>query len=247
VLSPLLANIALSALDEHVHGLWQPDKAMGSPAGRALRRRRGLPNWRIVRYADDFVVLVFGSRDDAETLREEIANVLAPLGLRFSEAKTRVVHMSEGLDFLGFRIQWKRKPGTDKWYVYVFIADRAIRSLKDKIRALTNRLSQQPPRDVLRRLNQIMRGWSSYFRYAVAKRTLQTLAIFVWRRIARWWMRLHRWNWTDLRQHLTGHDGRWRMPSADGVELFNLGRVPTARYRYRGNTIPDPWITANHA
>jgi RNA-directed DNA polymerase len=51
-MSPLLANIALSALDEHVHGLWQPDKAMGSPAGRALRRRRGLPNWRIVRYAD---------------------------------------------------------------------------------------------------------------------------------------------------------------------------------------------------
>jgi RNA-directed DNA polymerase len=53
--------------------------------------------------------------------------VLAPLGLRFSEAKTRVVHMSEGFDFLGFRIQWKRKRGTNKWYAYVFIADRPIR------------------------------------------------------------------------------------------------------------------------
>jgi RNA-directed DNA polymerase len=217
------------------------------PARRALRRRRGLPNWRIVRYADDFVVLVFGSCDDVQALHEEIADVIAPLGLRFSEAKTHVVHMSEGFDFLGFRIQWKRKRGTDKWYVYVFIADRPIRSLKDKIRTLTSRLSQQPPRDVLIRLNQIMRGWSNYFRYAVAKSVMQSLAVFVWHRIARWWIRLHRWSWTDLRRHLIGPHGRWLMPSADGVELFNIGRVPTARYRYRGNKIPNPWAVANHA
>jgi RNA-directed DNA polymerase len=52
VLSPLLANIALNALDQHVHGPWRPGGAMSSPVSRALRRRRGLPNWRIVRYAD---------------------------------------------------------------------------------------------------------------------------------------------------------------------------------------------------
>lgn len=247
IMSPLLANIALSVLDEHVHGPWQPGGVMSTQTRRALRRRRDLPNWRIVRYADDFVVLVFGSGDDVNTLREEIAEVLAPLGLRFSGTKTRVVHMSEGFDFLGFRIQWKPKRGTNKWYVYVFIADRPIRSLKDKIRALTSRLSQQPPRDVLIRLNRIMRGWSNYFRYAVAKSVMQSLAIFVWHRIARWWLRLHRWSWADLRRHLIGRNGRWRMPSADGVELFNLGRVPTARYRYRGNKIPNPWTLANPA
>ncbi len=247
ILSPLLANIALSALDGHVHRPWQPGGDMSTPARRALRRRRGLPNWRIVRYADDFVVLVFGSCDDVITLRKEIADVIAPLGLRFSESKTRVVHMSEGFDFLGFRIQWKPKKGTNKWYVYVFIADRPIRSLKSKIRALTNRLSQQPPGDVLRRLNRIMRGWSNYFRYAVAKHVLQSLAIFVWHRIARWWLHMYRWSWTDLRRHLIGPHGRWQMPSAGGVELFNLGRVPTARYRYRGNKIPNPWTATHHA
>lgn len=46
--------------------------------------------------------------------------------------------MSEGFGFLGFRIQWHRKRGGDKWHVYTFIADRPIRQLKDKIRALTN-------------------------------------------------------------------------------------------------------------
>ena len=68
--------------------------------------------------------------------------------------------MSEGFDFLGFRIQWKRKRGTGKWYVYTFIADRPIRSLKAKIRALTRRTSQQDLGYVLARLNMVMHGWA---------------------------------------------------------------------------------------
>ena len=57
--------------------------------------------------------------------------------------------MSDGFDFLGFHIQWRRKRGSNKWYVYTFIAKRPIRQLKDKIRALTNRTSQQDPGTVL--------------------------------------------------------------------------------------------------
>ena len=145
---------------------------MSTPCRRARRR---LPNWRIVRYLDDFVVLVHGDQADVEALREDIADVLAPLGLRLSEAKTQITHMSDGFDFPGFRIQWRRKRGTTKRYVYTFIADRPIRSSKDKVRALTSRLSQQPPRNMLIRLNQIMRGWSNYFRHAVAKHTMSSL------------------------------------------------------------------------
>ena len=247
ILSPLLANVALSALDEHVHGPWLDGGTMSTPRRRARRRGKGLPNWRIVRYADDFVILVHGTRDDVQTLHEDIAVVLEPLGLRLSAAKTQIVHMSESLDFLGFRIQWRRKRGTSKWYVYTFIADRPIRSLKDKVRALTDRLSQQPPRDVLIRLNQIMRGWANYFKHAVCKHTLGVLENFVWRRVIRWWMRLRRWRWKDVRRRLTDRNGRWRRPSADGIELFNIKSVPVTRYRYRGNTIPNPWIAPNHA
>jgi len=150
------------------------ERADGHVPLRARRRAKNLPNWRVCRYADDFVVLVHGDRADVEALHEDIAHVLAPLGLRLSPAKTRIVHMSEGFDFLGFRIQWRRKFGTPKWYVYTFIADRPIRSLKAKIRALTNRTSQQNPGDVLIRLNQIMRGWANYFKHAVCKHTLAT-------------------------------------------------------------------------
>ena len=154
ILSPLIFNIAISALDEQLMAPWKPGGAMSTSGRRAARRRKGLPNWRIVRYADDFAVLADGSRQDTEALREQIAEVLATLGLRLSESKTRVVHMSEGFSFLGFRIQWRRKRGTDRWYVYTFIDDRPIRSVKAKIRALTRRTSQQDLGYVLTRLNQ---------------------------------------------------------------------------------------------
>jgi len=247
ILSPLLANIALAALDEHVHGPWLAGGSMSTPRRRARRRAKALPNWRIVRYADDFVILVHGDRVDVQAMHDDIATVLEPLGLKLSPAKTRIVHMSEGLDFLGFHIQWRRKRGTSKWYVYTFIADRPVRSVKQKVRDLTRRTSQQPPRDVLIRLNQIMRGWANYFRHAVCKHTLGSLENFVWHRVIRWWKHLHRWNWKDVRRHLTGPNGRWRRPTADGIELFNIASVPVTRYRYRGSKIPNPWLLPNHA
>src|SRR5713226_10480203 len=69
ILSPLLANIALSALDDHFTRQWQ--EQMGTNWQRAKRRRNGLGTWRLIRYADDFVVMVNGTRRHAEALREE--------------------------------------------------------------------------------------------------------------------------------------------------------------------------------
>lgn len=83
--------------------------------------------------------MVHGTRQDAEAVREDLAAVLAPLGLRLSQAKTQVVHLREGFDFVGFHIRWRRKRGTNTWHVYTFIADRPLRSLKAKIRALAPR------------------------------------------------------------------------------------------------------------
>src|ERR1700722_2134525 len=240
ILSPLIFNVAMSVLDEHLHAPWKPGGTMHTAYQRGRCRVKGLPRWRIVRYADDFAVLVNGTRADTENLREDVARVLAPMGLRLSAAKTQVVHMSDGFDFLGFHIRWKRKRGTDKWHVYTFIADRPIRSLKAKIRALTNRNSQLDPGAVLIRLNQVMRGWANYFRHAACKSTLSRLAHFVWGRVMRWLRALHRWRWKDVRRAFTTQSGRWKPVTAGGIELFSLGTVRVTRYRYRA-TIPAPW------
>jgi RNA-directed DNA polymerase len=242
ILSPLLANIALSALDEDLHAAWHASGKMSSARLRRRRRRDNLPNWRLVRYADDFVVLTDGTSDDLDALRERITGVLAPLGLRLSPAKTRVVHMREGFDFLGFHIQWRKKKGTNKWYVYTFVGDRPIRSVKAKIRVLTRRTSQMSLKTTLIRINQILQGWTNYFRHAVAKHVFCHLQYVTWWRIVRWQRTLHRWRWKDVRRWLTTPTGRWRRISAGDVVLFDPARVPIRRYRYRGSQgIPNPF------
>ncbi|WP_405779217.1 group II intron reverse transcriptase/maturase [Streptomyces sp. NBC_01378] len=244
ILSPLLANVALSVLDEHLHRAWERGGELSTDYRRGRRRAIGLPSWRLVRYADDFVVMVDGTRQDTEILHEEIAQVIAPVGLRLSPAKTQVVHLSEGFDFLGFHIQWRRKRGTNKWYVYTFIADRPLRSVKAKIRHLTHRTSQQDLAVVLINLNRVTHGWANYFRHAVAKHIFSKLDDLVWWRLVRLLRTRHHWSWSDVRRRLTTLTGRWLPISADGIELRNISAIPVTRYRYRGNKIPTPWALA---
>jgi RNA-directed DNA polymerase len=246
-LSPLLANIALSVLDEHLMAGWGPDGTMSTEYRRARLRRRGEATWRLVRYADDFVVLVHGDEEHAVALREDVANVLVPLGLRLSQAKTRIVHMSDGFDFLGFHIQWRRKRGTNKWHVYTFVAKRPIRSLKAKIRALTRRTSQQDLGYVLTSLNLAMHGWANYFRHAVAKNTFSMLDDFTWKRVIRMLIARHRWTWTDVRRHFVTPTGRWRPISAGEIELQRIAAIPIIRYRWRATRIPNPWAAPVNA
>ena len=81
--------------------------------------RGGATNGR-VRYTDDFVIMVVGTKAHADGLWDEVAQVIAPLGLRLSIEKSRVCHMDEGFDFLGFRIQRRRRKGTNKYSVYTY-------------------------------------------------------------------------------------------------------------------------------
>lgn len=242
ILSPLLANIALSALDDFAAEQWS--SVMTTRRDRERRRHRGLPTWRLVRYADDFVIMVHGTKEHVEELREQVSAVLAPMGLVLSPAKTRIVHLADGFDFLGFRIVRMRKRGTDKWHVYTFIADKPVASLKRKIKTLTQRLSHLDYKIALIRINQILRGWANYFKHAVAKHTMARLHTFVWWRLVRWVMHRHRMTWTAIRRWLRGPQGRWKLIELDGITLFHLGKVPITRYRYRGNSIPSPWPDA---
>jgi RNA-directed DNA polymerase len=242
ILSPLLANVALSALDERFHGPWLEGGSMSTHSRRARLRAKGGPTWRIIRYADDFTILVNGTEDDARMLQEEVADVLTGLGLQLSAEKSRIVHMSEGYDFLGRRIQWRRKRGTNKWYVYTFISPRAIRSVKAKIRALTHRTSQRDLEYVLTGLNLVMHGWANHFKHEIAKNVFAMLDNFAWRRVVRMLRVRHHWGWKDVRARLTTPTGRWQPISKGDTELRRIAAIPVTRYRYRGSKIPNPWI-----
>ncbi len=122
-------------LDDHFTQQWQTTMAIEQQ--RQKRRRHGLANYRLIRYADDFVVLVTGEQEHAQALRDEVAAVLAPMGLRLSPEKTRVVHIDDGFDFLGFHIRRMRKRGSHKRFVYTRPSAKAIASIKDRVRTMT--------------------------------------------------------------------------------------------------------------
>lgn len=241
ILSPLLANIALSALDDYFDQQWQNE--MGTPGQRAKRRRKGQGNWRLIRYCDDFVVMVFGERRHAEVLREEVSAVLAPLGLRLAPEKTRVVHVDEGFTFLGFDIRRMRKRGTSKYYVYTKPSKKAIQSIKDKVRVKTFRSTlHRDFGELLVSLNRSLAGWANYFRHGSSKATFNAVDTFVWGRLMRWIRAKYagktRLGMRELRRRFC--DQGWRF-AYNGVVFTGAASVAVTRYRHRGSTIPTPW------
>lgn len=241
ILSPLLANIALSVLDEYVASM---DGGPNSTSyERRKRRRQGLGNYRLVRYADDFLILVWGTREDAEAVRDEVASVLAPMGLTLSEEKTFITHIDEGFDFLGWHIQRHLKRGTDRRYVYNYPSKKALNAVKEKVKKICRSSTNLPFTALLHQLNPVLFGWCNYFRPGVSKVTFQYLNHYTWKRVFIWACRKHKG------MRLSGFrrvycDGGWE-PVTENGKLFQPGRMTTTRYRFRGYSIPTPWtVTA---
>lgn len=164
---------------------------METSHAREYRRRRGLANYRLVRYVDDFVVLVAGSQRDAECLRDEAAAVLLRMGLHLSQEKTVIVHIDEGLDFLGMHIQRHKKLGAAKRFVYTYPSRAALAAVKAKVRSGTRRTTNQSLCEPLNRLNPVLRGWTNYHRHGACSRTLAYLSSFTWRRVWIWLRHKH--------------------------------------------------------
>ena len=237
VLSPLLANIALSVLDEHFTSKWDE---LGASWQRAKHRRTGGCTMRIVRYADDFVILVKGQRSDAEALWQETTEILAPIGLSLSPEKTRVCHIDEGIDFLGWHIQRRRWRGRgDKQAIYTYPSKKALTSVTDKVRSLTRRNMHKTLRDLLHQVNRVLRGWCEYFRYGVSAKTFGYLDYFTWHRVFRWvWNRHSRIGKKRLADRELPN---WKLTEG-GLSLFKPQSISIIRYRYRGTRIATPWV-----
>ena len=187
--------------------------------------------------------MVSGERPHAEALRNEVAAVLAPLGLRLAPAKTRTVHIDEGFDFLGFHIRRMRKRGTQKYYVYTTPSRKAIQKVKDKVRAKTYRSTRHQELDTLiTSLNRSLRGWANYFRHGVSKAVFGAVDNHAWLRLMRWtrakYAGKHRLGMKDLRRRFCDQD--WRF-AHNGVVFTGTSSVAVTRYRYRGSRIATPW------
>jgi RNA-directed DNA polymerase len=170
VISPVIMNVAL-------HGMEQAAGVRYWEGGATLRAVPGTP--ALVRYADDLAVLC-ATRAQAEQVKERLARWLEPRGLAFNEAKTRIVHLSQGFDFLGFSIRrypngkLLTKPGKE-----------AMRRIRERLSDEATAMRGANADALIARLNPIT-GWAAYYRIGVSKHAYGTLDAHLWRLTWKW-------------------------------------------------------------
>jgi len=160
IVSPLLANIYLHALDKYMESNYLSLTGIQ----RKRKRRKGQGNFLYVRYADDFVVLCNGTKAEAHAMKEELGALLGTMGLQLSEEKTKVTHITEGFDFLGYRII--RSIGTSgKMAPKVLIPDKAIKKFQYTMRGiLAPSTTSESTSAKMQAQNWLTRGWCEYYR-----------------------------------------------------------------------------------
>jgi RNA-directed DNA polymerase len=172
IVSPVLLNIALHGLEEAAGIRYH---ASGSQAGKTHK-----DSPVAVRYADDFAVCCH-SRKQAESVREKLAGWLAERGLALNEDKTRIVHLTQGFDFLGWN--FRRYPGPK---LLIKPSKAAIRKHRRRLADEMRRLRGSNAKAVIATLNPIIRGWTAYHRSQVSSQVFGSLGDRTWKLTYKW-------------------------------------------------------------
>jgi RNA-directed DNA polymerase len=235
IIGPLLMNVAL-------HGMEQALGVRYDGRGQ-IRGSRAL-----VRYADDWV-LFCESEQDAQTARREAQRWLLERGLRLSEEKTRIAHLSEGFDFLGFNVRHYPAPKTARsgYKLLIKPSKASVSTFKERMRGEWKDLNGHNAMEVLKRLNPILRGWANYFRVGVSKHTFQTLDHWMFDRCARHVRSNHsRKGWRWCRSKYWGQlnperADRWVFgEKSTGAYLLKLSWTPIRRHvLVKSSSSPD--------
>ena len=245
IVSPLLSNILLTDIDAR-YGRWTPRP--GETAGPACQRRRfdrirGKPTFYAVRYADDFVILVSGSRENAENEKTRLTTFLKEdLRLELSEEKTLVTRAEDGFKFLGYRVI-KGMSRHGRLSGVLRIPKEKLQDIRDRLKQKTTRSNTGMSLDnLLNDINPVIAGWRNYYRYATgARKDFQDLDWWMWERIRLWLNKKHQKSGShDIRRQYVRKETR-RTWCYNGVELRRFSQGGTCKYRCRGTKIPNGW------
>jgi RNA-directed DNA polymerase len=237
--------VALTTLDEycHQHFGWTQK-----------RNGKGYKVCPIVRYADDFVILA-KTEEEAEYIKEKITKHLKDkVGLELSDEKTRITHIKDGFDFLGFTVRkynknvflspkksrgnknqrriWNRK---DEWKDYILRitpSKNNIKNLKYKIWQEVKGLNGASQAKVIERLNPIIRGWAMYYRHVVSKTVFTDVDHYIWQKVLRWALRMHHQKsktWVHQRYYKRVGNNKWVF-TAEKRALYSMASIPIKRF-----------------
>lgn len=251
IISPLLANVYLTAIDER-YGRWSlrpRERPQNSADRRLYDRRRGKPTFYMVRYADDFVVCTDGTYEEAEAEKQALAAFLkTELRMELSMEKTKITAIEEGFDFLGYRVVQTKARRTRKMVGNLFIPRSKLKDLRRKIKVMVRKTATGRPLSyLLNTLNPIIRGWRNYYRYATnATRDFSGLDWWMWGCVGRWIKKKHRnRTWRELRRRFTGPaKNAWRW-AEDGLSLRSFAEGGSVHFPHRGIRIPNGWDDPN--
>lgn len=203
ILSPLLANVVLSAIEERYRRFVSPPRGgrittatQAVNAAHRLRqkeRKAGRPVYLPVRYADDFVVLVSGTEESARAEKEELARYLQQeLKLTLSLEKTHVTALTEGFLFLGHRVRLRWDQRWGYWPRLEIPKDR-INDLRYRIKQMTHRgRTHRTLQAVIDALNPVLLGWGRFYQHCYnAKAIFSSVDHYVWERLWRWLVKKH--------------------------------------------------------
>lgn len=215
IISPVLANIALDGL--------QRELAARFPAGR----KTNAPKVNLVRYADDFIITGNSRELLEEQVKPLVVAFLAARGLILSEKKTRITHVTEGFDFLGWNVRLLNR------MLVTQPSKKNVKAFLGKIRSLLKEMSSTSQIEVVEKLAPIIRGWANYHRSQMASQTFARCDHQIWQALWRWAKRRHpnkgkRWIKQRYFKCLKGRD--WRFA------IYDLLLPLLVEYRKRPHT-----------
>ncbi|NEP22431.1 group II intron reverse transcriptase/maturase [Moorena sp. SIO3I6] len=184
VISPLLANIALHGMEQVI---W---KYACSNRKKSLYERGG---FSLIRYADDFVI-VHSYKKVVEKCQEIIKEWLIDMGLELKPSKTRLVHTTEGFDFLGFNIRQYSVGKTQSKQGFKTIIKPSVQAIQKHYKQLSEVIDKHraaPQKALISRLKPMIRGWFLYNRSVCSKETFSKIGKLLWSKLKRWGNRRH--------------------------------------------------------
>ena len=214
VISPILCNMTLDGLQKRV----------------IKGRNKKVRKLNIIRYADDFIIT--GASPDylQNVIKPAVVSFLAERGLTLSEEKTKLTHINDGFDFLGFNIR--------KYQQKLLVKPEKSKAseLRQKVKALLNQYRGVAFLVMLTKLNQLLRGWAYAHRQVVAKRLFSRLDNDIFKLVCRWLSKEHRnktWAWIS-KQYRKRINGRWQFSQlfvtpkgmVKTICLFRLADLP---------------------
>lgn len=216
IISPTLANMTLDGLQAMLETRFQRIDLYGP-------RRTYYPKVHLIRYADDFIVTAQRRDMLEQEVMPMIKEFLQARGLTLSEEKTKITHIEDGFDFLGFNIRkYKGK-------LLIMPSKESQKRFQQKVNEIVNSHKTIPQESLIRLLNPVITGWANYYQHVVSGRIFQKMDFHVYQKLLQWSLRRH-----PAKREMVG--SRKVFPQTPGQDM---GFCRTFRQGGQNGTVPD--------